>query len=155
MKYIILIPLLCLSLLTLAQKQTVTWLSFEELETALINEPKKVMMHFYADWCVYCKKMEQDVYTKPAIATVLSEDYYAVKFNVESTDTIQFGGKKFLNLNVGKKRVAYHEIAELLAGRVTQDLTLPAVIFMDDKFNIKKRLFRYIPPKELISLLKD
>lgn len=58
MKYIILIPLLCLSLLTLAQKQTVTWLSFEELETALINEPKKVMMHFYADWCVYCKKME-------------------------------------------------------------------------------------------------
>jgi thiol:disulfide interchange protein len=39
-----------------AQKKELTWLSFEELEQALIVQPKKVMIHFYADWCVYCKK---------------------------------------------------------------------------------------------------
>jgi thiol:disulfide interchange protein len=155
MKYSIFILLFCFSTLASAQKQAVNWLSFEELEQALRTEPKKVMIHFYADWCVYCKKMEQVVYTKPDIEAELSANYYAVKFNVESQDTIQFGGKKFLNLNVGKKRAAYHQIAELLAGQDKQELTLPAVVFLDEAFNIEKRLFRYIAPKELLVLLQD
>ena len=47
-----------------AQEKDINWLSFEELETELIKEPKKVMVEFYADWCVYCKKMEQSVFSK-------------------------------------------------------------------------------------------
>ncbi len=155
MKYSIFILLFCFSTLASAQKQAVNWLSFEELEEALETEPKKVIIHFYADWCVYCKKMEKVVYTKPKIEAELSANYYAVKFNVESKDTIQFGGKKFLNLNVGKKRMAYHQIAELLAGQDDQELTLPAVVFLDETFNIEKRLFRYITPKELLVLLQE
>ena len=154
-KHTVVVLLLCFSTLSFAQKDTVEWLSFEALEQALLNEPKKVMIHFYADWCVYCKKMEQDVYTKPTIAAQLSANYYAVKFNVESTDTVAFGGKKFLNLNIGKSRTAYHQIAELLAGSSTKDILLPAVVFLDEEFNIEKRLFRYIAPKELLGLLKD
>jgi len=155
MKYSIFILLFCFSTLASAQKQAVNWLSFEELEQALVTEPKKVIIHFYADWCVYCKKMEKVVYTKPKIEAELSANYYAVKFNVESKDTIQFGGKKFLNLNVGKKRAAYHQIAELLAGQDEKELTLPAVVFLDETFTIEKRLFRYIAPKELLVLLQD
>lgn len=155
MKYSIYILVFCFSMLSFAQKQTVNWLTFEELEQALLIRPKKVMIHFYADWCVYCKKMDQVVYTKPKIEAELSANYYAVKFNVESQDTIQFGGKKFLNLNVGKKRAAYHQIAELLAGQDEQELTLPAVVFLDKAFAIEKRLFRYIAPKELLVLLQD
>jgi thiol:disulfide interchange protein len=155
MKYSIFILLFCFTTLSSAQKQAVNWLSFEELEQALGTEPKKVMIHFYADWCVYCKKMEQVVYTKPKIEAELSANYYAVKFNVESTDTIQFGGKKFLNLNVEKKRMANHQIAELLASQDNQELTLPAVVFLDDEFTIEKRVFRYIAPKELLALLQD
>ena len=155
MKYTVFTLLFCFSLVSSAQKQKVNWLSFQELEKALLNEPKKVMIHFYADWCVYCKKMEQVVYKKPAVETELAANYYAVKFNVESTDTIQFGGKKFLNLNVGKKRVAYHQIAELLAGKDNNQITLPAVVFLDETFTIKQRLWRYIAPKELLVLLQD
>jgi thioredoxin-related protein len=155
MKYFVFILLFCFSTFASAQKQTVNWLSFEELEQALLNEPKKVMIHFYADWCVYCKKMEKVVYTKPDIEAELATNYYAVKFNVESTDTIQFGGKKFLNLNVGKKRMANHQIAELLAGQDNSELTLPAVVFLDDEFTIEERVFRYIAPKELLALLQD
>jgi thioredoxin-related protein len=155
MKYLFFIIIFCFSIQATAQNQSVNWLSFEDLEQALLNEPKKVMVHFYADWCVYCRKMEQDVYTKPAIEAELANNYYAVKFNVESTDTITFGGKKFLNLNVGKKRLAYHEIAELLAGQDGTELTLPAIVFFDESFGIKRRVFRYIPPKELLGLLKD
>ena len=50
-----------------AQEKDINWLSFEELETELIKEPKKVIVEFYADWCVYCKKMEQSVFSKSEI----------------------------------------------------------------------------------------
>ena len=103
MRNLVIIIVLGLSFLSLKPKPEVDWLSFEALETALIKKQKKVIIHFYADWCVYCKKMEDAVYTKPAIAEAINADYYAVKFNVESTDTIQFGGKTFVNLNTGKK----------------------------------------------------
>ena len=155
MKSTTLILFFCFALVLSAQKPEIKWLSFQELETALLNEPNKVMFYFYADWCVYCKKMENDVYTKPEIKKALANSYYAVKFNVESTDTIQFGGKKFSNLNIGKKRNAYHQIAELLARQDQKEVTLPAVVFLDKDFKIERRIFRYIPPKELSQLLED
>ena len=135
-------------------KPSVDWLSFEELEVALTEQPKKIVIYFYADWCVYCKKMEQSVYTKPEIQEALDKNYYAVKFNAESRDTIAFGGKDFINLNIGKQRNAYHQIPELLAGRKNKDLELPATVILDEEFNIIDRYYRYIPPKELLSILK-
>ena len=124
-----------------------------------MGNPFKDELNIQSDWTNYSVQvinmMGQVVYTKPKIEAELSANYYAVKFNVESEDTIQFGGKKFLNLNVGKKRVAYHQIAELLAGQDEQELSLPAVVFLDEAFTIEKRLFRYISPKELLVLLQE
>ncbi len=155
MKKYITISLLGLLFLGFVPKEKVNWLSFENLELALKEEPKKVIIHFYADWCVYCKKMEQAVYTKPDIVDALKSEYYTVKFNVESTDTIQFGGQSFVNLNIGKKRMAYHQIPELLAGRKDIPLELPATVILDKDFNIEQRYYRYIPPKEMLSILKQ
>ena len=138
-----------------SQEKESQWLTFSELESALVQEPKKVMIHFYADWCAYCYKMEKVVYTKPEIKAELNSNYYAVKFNVESQDTITFGGKTFLNLNVGKKRLAYHQIPELLAGRPNKPMELPAIVVLDEAFNIKKRFYRYIAPKEMLVILKE
>jgi len=151
----ILYILLFFSSTLFAQNKDLEWHTFETLETALVNEPRKVIIHFYADWCAYCHKMENVVYTKPAIKHILEDSYYAVKFNVESQDIIQFGGKVFKNLNVGKKRNAYHEIPELLAGRANKPIELPAIVILDEAFNIVKRYYRYIPPKELLSILQD
>ena len=138
-----------------AQKKELTWLSFEELEQALIVQPKKVMIHFYADWCVYCKKMDEAVFTKPEIMQELEGNYYAVRFNVETKDTISFGGKYFTNKNIGKKRMAFHQIPELLAGRINRTIELPATVILDKKFNVEQRFYRYIPPKEMLAILKS
>ncbi len=155
MRYLGIIVLIGCFILSFTPKPNVNWLSFEELETAFAEAPKKVVINFYADWCVYCKKMEEAVYSKPDIIELLNTDYYSVKFNVESKDTIQLGEKKFVNLNVGKKRTAYHQIPELLAGRKNKDLALPATVILDENFNIIKRYYRYIPPKEMLSILKQ
>ena len=154
MKQIITHIFLLFALITTAQSKSVNWLSFEELEPAFIAQPKKVMIYFYADWCVYCKKMEKDVYSKQEIESLINDEYYAVKFNVESNDTIQFGGKTFINRNYGRKRQASHQIAELLATQEGQPMTLPAVVIMNKEFEIEQRHFRYISPKELFNILK-
>ena len=154
-KALMVLFMISISLSNFAQGQDVQWLTFPELEAALLKDPKKVLIHFYADWCAYCHKMERVVYTKPDIEAELKAKYYAVKFNVEFQDSIQFGGKTFLNLNTGKKRLAYHQIPELLAGRPNQPIELPAIVLMDEQFNIEKRFFRYIPPKEMLAILKE
>lgn len=155
MKKVAVISILSLMFLSFIPKAKVDWLSFEKLEVALNEEPKKVIVHFYADWCVFCKKMEETVYTKPEIVDAINTEYYAVKFNVETKDTIRFGGQSFVNLNIGKKRTAFHQIPELLAGRKDQQLELPATVILDKDFNIEQRIYRYIPPKEMLSILTE
>jgi YHS domain-containing protein len=40
-----------------------------------------VLMHFHADWCIPCQKMEQTVFNSPTVKNVLSTRYVAVKLN--------------------------------------------------------------------------
>jgi thioredoxin-related protein len=147
--------ILCFSLFAGAQNQKVNWLSFEELEQGLLREPKKVLIYFNADWCVYCKKMDQSTFSDNEVNSILENNYYAVKFNVESSDTIYFGGKRFVNSEVGKRRNPIHDIPKLLAGRAAKTIELPALIFLDETFDIKKRFYKYIPPKKMVSILKE
>jgi thioredoxin-related protein len=147
--------MLCFSLFAATQNQKVNWLSFQELEHELVKKPKKVLIYFHADWCVYCKKMDQSTFSDNEVNSILENNYYAVKFNVESSDTIYFGGKRFVNSEVGKRRNPIHDIPKLLAGRPTKTIELPALIFLDETFDIKKRFYKYIPPKKMVSILKE
>ena len=68
-------------------KAEVQWISFEQLEDSLAVKPKKVFIDFYTEWCTYCRKMDKKVFTKPAVASLLNEEYYAVKMDAETADT--------------------------------------------------------------------
>jgi len=55
-----------------ASFQTIT--SLEELDTILKNSKgKKVMLDFYADWCVACKELEHNTFSDPAVKAKFSE----------------------------------------------------------------------------------
>ena len=95
MKHFFTFLLIFYSLISFSQIQEPQWITFEQLEKKMLEKPKRVMIHFYADWCAYCKKMEKVVYTKPEIVKELNSNYYSVKFNVESEDSVKFGGKVF------------------------------------------------------------
>jgi YHS domain-containing protein len=48
-------------------------------------EEKKLplMMHFYADWCMPCKKMDQTVFNSSTVRDLLTTRFVAVKLNAE------------------------------------------------------------------------
>ena len=137
------------------QDTAINWLDFEQLEDSLRLKPKKVFIDFYADWCAYCKKMDRAAFRDPEIISVLNRDYYAVRMNAESTDTIVFGGERYINREVGKKRKPNHEIPLMLASRENYPFTLPAIVILDEKFAITARYFEYMSPKQLAVALAD
>lgn len=139
----------------MAQKQQINWLTFEQLEDSLTVKPKKVFINFYADWCAYCKKMDDAAFKNKEVIKLLNSNFYAVKMDAESKDSITFDGKVFTNKEIGKKRNPTHQIPLLLGKRKDKNFTLPLTLLLDKNFNILERNFNYISPKEMIKILEN
>ena len=138
-----------------AQKsaETIQWLSFGQLNDSLSVKPKKVFVNFYADWCLYCKEMDRTTFQDSAVIKSLNENYYAVKMNVESKETIFFGNEIFSNKRI-KKANSVHEIALLLAGRKNKPFSLPAFVLFDENFQAQSRYFQFLDEVSLLKILQ-
>ena len=140
--------------ITYAQaNNAIQWISFEQLHDSLKVHPKKVFIDFYADWCAPCLKMDEIAFKDPKVIHKLNNDYYAVKMNVETTDTIVFGQQSFINKRANKRNPV-HEIPLLLASRKDAPFTLPAMVLMDSKFNAQARYFQYLDSEQLLAILE-
>ncbi|WP_397445491.1 thioredoxin family protein [Polaribacter sp. R77954] len=136
------------------QQKEINWITFEQLEDSLNMKPKKVFLSFYADWCAYCKKMDRVAFKNAEVINILNSEYYSIKMDVQSKDTILFGGKTYLNKEVRTSRRPKHEIPLLLASRKNEPFSLPANLILDKNFTIRKRFFEYLSPKKMVSILK-
>jgi thiol-disulfide isomerase/thioredoxin len=152
-KHLFLLGAICLSHPLLGQETAIRWMDFEQLEDSLALHPKKVFVNFYADWCQYCKKMDQAAFRDPAVIALLNTEYYAVRMDVETPDTLVFDGKRYVNPEFGKKRNPVHEIPRLLASRQGVPFTLPAIVLLDESFRIQTRYFQYLPPGKMREIL--
>ncbi|MCL6220686.1 thioredoxin family protein [Zunongwangia pacifica] len=152
----ILMLFLALPILSYSQKNdTINWLNFEQLEDSLLLKPKKTFIYFYADWCVYCKKMERNAFRNTEIIEKMNSDFYAVKMNAESTDTITFEGHKFYNQQAESRRNGIHQIPLLLASRENLEFSLPAILILDEKFRLRNREFEYLTTEKMLELITD
>ena len=124
-------------------------------ESEVLQSDVPVLVDFYADWCAYCKKMDKAAFTDQDVIRALNDNYYAVKMNAESQDTIVFGGKIFSNKELGNKRNPTHEIPLLLGSREGQPFSLPVIVILDEKFQVTERHFEYISPKRMKGILKN
>lgn len=53
----------------------------EDLETAQ-DEGKRLVIFFEQRGCIYCKKMHEEVFSDPEIATYIQDNYYVVQMNL-------------------------------------------------------------------------
>lgn len=110
-----------------ASDQTIQWLPFEEGMALSAQEGKKVFLHFYADWCKYCKIMQQETFADPGVIKVLQENFVSIKINSDQD----------------KKRATEYRVTGL---PVTWFLT-------QDGEKIGNRP-GFIPPKDFVAFLK-
>ncbi len=130
----------------------IRWLTFEQLEDSLAQKPKKVFIDFYTDWCTYCRKMDQAVFTKTEVIQALNQGYYAVRMDAETRDTIRFDGQTFMNRQAHGREKGIHELAFLLGQRDGQFIP-PTMLVLDEKFRVRERVFEYLSSKDLLKIL--
>ncbi len=128
-------------------------MTFQEMEAAFAQEPKKVFIDFWADWCGACHRMDKHAFQNPEIIRPLNEDYYAVKMNAETQDTITFGGKTFINPSARSGRRSYHELAVLLGSDEEGQFSLPATLIYDEEFERVSEARKYLSSKAMLKFL--
>ncbi|WP_339753435.1 thioredoxin family protein [Algoriphagus aquimarinus] len=96
MKKLVFIGLLLLAANFAQAQDKIEWLKFEEAVAATEANPKMLLVDVYTDWCGWCKKMDKETFTDPAVIKYINEKFYAVKMNAEDNKrTFDFKGKEY------------------------------------------------------------
>ncbi|MGB5942692.1 MAG: thioredoxin family protein [Leeuwenhoekiella sp.] len=141
------------TLLAQVGDQSIQWITWQELETTLEEEPKKTLLFFEANWCAYCKKIDRVVFTKPEVIQKINSEFYAVRMDVETLEMIDFDGVSFTNTQSKTMRNGIHDLALLFASREGQPFSLPVTVILDADFKIEHRIFEYYSSSELLRYI--
>jgi thioredoxin 1 len=87
---------------------------------------KLVFVDFYADWCGYCKQLDEDTFVNQNVKQKFSQSYVLVKINVDQ------------NPDLASKYQVYG---------------LPTLIVMDSNGNVIKRQEGFVSAGELLNIL--
>ena len=128
--------------------QEINWISFEKAMEAQKTLPKNIIMDVYTNWCGPCKLMEKNTFQNKIIAEFINKHYYAVKFNGEGNEEINFMGRKFENIRYDESksqtRNSSHQFTQFLGINA-----YPTTLFFDDKMNLITPIRGYLIPKQL------
>jgi thioredoxin-related protein len=86
--YLLCIRLLALSLIlclstSASAADTINWRSYEEGMALSKIEKKKVFLHFYADWCGYCRKMANTTFKDASLVEYLNENFMPIRVDTD------------------------------------------------------------------------
>ncbi len=77
-------------------KEKINWISLKELKASYSKEPKPILFDVYTSWCGWCKEMDRKTYTNKQLADYINGHYYAVKYNAESREAVEFNGVNYV-----------------------------------------------------------
>lgn len=88
---LLIFALLLVSLFSFAQehKSLTKFITFEEAVAAAKKNPKPILIDIYTQWCGPCKMMTKNTFGDEKVAKYLNDNFYCVKFDAESFDTVR------------------------------------------------------------------
>jgi thioredoxin-related protein len=67
------------------------------------RDKKPILLEFYTDWCVYCKKFQRETIANRKVAKMLAERFVYVRLNAEnSKDQLRFMGQSLSSLELAR-----------------------------------------------------
>jgi thioredoxin-related protein len=150
-KFVILSVIGILSLFTSAAqqktaKETINWMTLEQVEAKMKEEPRPILIDLYTDWCGWCKVMDKKTYSNTQVIRYLNDKFYNVKLNAESRSEFSFKGKKY-SYNPEYKT---NDIAIFLTGG---QLSYPTTVIIPDNNSYPQPIagFLEVDKMELIT----
>jgi thioredoxin-related protein len=111
-----------------AASNELKWYSFDEGMAVGKSEGKKIFIHFWAEWCRYCRTMERKTFRNPSVIAYLKKNFISIKVDYDRE----------------KKLVSIFKVRGL-----------PDNWFFSKDGEISKHQPGYIPPKKFLKLLKN
>ena len=116
----------------------VTWHGFEEGVALAKQQNKKILVDVYTDWCVWCKKMDKEVYPDGGVGQSINQNFIAVKLNAESQNQVSYDGAKMSEASLAE----------------TMGVSgYPTVLFLDPSAKPITKIAGYMQPKEFVTTL--
>lgn len=78
---------------TTSEETAIKWVSYDEAIKLNKKGKKKYLVDVYTDWCGWCKVMDKQTFTDPAVIKYVNEKYIAVKLNAESNKATTYRGQ--------------------------------------------------------------
>lgn len=131
------------------ESSQIEWLTFEEAIKRQQEEPRKIMVDLYTDWCGWCKRMDASTFGNEMIGEYLNEKWYAVKFDAEQKEAVMY--KDEAHNFVASGRRGYNELAHRLTkGR----LSYPTIVYLDENADIIQAIPGFKDAKAQDKILK-
>lgn len=132
------------------QELSIHFISVLHLEDSMKQNPKPVVIYYYADWCKWCKLLEANVLSDSAVIDSINAHYYFVKFDGEYQSDIHFLGRTYSYIKTGDNQ-GYHEFC-MLFDKIS---AYPSLVFLNSHFEKKETLKGYVKVEELIQKMVD
>jgi len=116
-------------------KAKIKWLTFEEASRLQKEKPKKMFVNIYVDPIISSRIMDSIVYRNPGLAKYINTNYYPVRLNAISQDTINFMGSKFINQ--GKGPFSIHQLAGAF---LQKEIKFPSLFWLDEKAQLINKM---------------
>lgn len=150
MKNILLILLLVSVGSMTAQK--INWMSMDEALAAQKENPKKIFMDVYTTWCGPCKLLDKNTFSDKNVIEYLNKNYYAVKFNAEGNEIVNYQDFKYTNPNYQAERKGRN--SQHLFAHAIKVNAYPTVVFFRENGDLIQGVPGYRTPQQLEIFLK-
>ena len=134
---LILVTLFISSFSTGISQNNINWISWDAMiqKRASDSVKKKVFIDLYTNWCGWCKRMDATTFSDPVIVNYINNNFYTVKFDGETKDTIVFNNHNFYNSdptyiksNSNSRGKAHWFAHSILDGK----LSYPSYVLLDE-----------------------
>ncbi|MCX2744257.1 DUF255 domain-containing protein [Mangrovivirga sp. M17] len=124
-----------------AQDSDINWLTPEQLEAKVKEEPRKIFFDVYTDWCGWCKVMDKKTFSDPEVVEYVNENFYAVKLDAESQETFNFMGQQASGVGLARSfKVNSYPTIVFMDEKMTTIFPVPGFRKADEFMDVLKKL---------------
>lgn len=132
--------------------QGINWMTMNEALEAQKKEPKKIFMDVYTTWCGPCKMLDKNTFSDKEVIEFVNKNYYAVKFNAEGTEEVNYKNFVYTNPNYQEERKGRN--SQHLFAHAIKVTAYPTVVFFKDDGDLIQAIPGYRTPQQLEIFLK-